>query len=184
MATQPDPARLTADAFIAWAAEQPRGRYELVDGRVVAMAPERAGHARAKARAHRALEAAIAAAGLGCEAFPDRMSVRIDDATVYEPDALVGPRTPDEAVEIADPVVVVEVISRSSRSIDSGVKLDDYLRLPSLRHYLIVNADARSVVHHRRTDGGGVETRIARDGRLALDPPPLSIEVGDLFAIG
>jgi Uma2 family endonuclease len=183
MATRPNPGRLTADGFIAWAAEQPRGRYELVAGEVVAMAPERAGHARTKARVHRALEDAVAAAGLDCEAFPDGMSVRIDEATVYEPDALVrcGPRTPDDAVEAAEPVVLVEVVSRASRSIDSGAKLADYFRLGSVRHYLVVDADRRTVTHHRREEEGEIATRIFREGRLELGPPGLVVNVEGFF---
>ena len=39
--TQPHRQTFTADEFIAWAIEQPRGRYELVAGEIVAMAPER-----------------------------------------------------------------------------------------------------------------------------------------------
>lgn len=40
---------MTADEFIAWAIRQPRRpRYELVDGEIVTMLPERAGHARTK----------------------------------------------------------------------------------------------------------------------------------------
>ena len=35
---------MTVQEFLAWAAAQPRGRYELVRGEVVAMAPERALH--------------------------------------------------------------------------------------------------------------------------------------------
>ena len=184
MGTQLASSGLTADAFIAWAAEQPHGRFELVRGTVVAMAPERAGHARAKARMYRALEDAIATAGQRCEAFPDGMTVRIDDRTVYEPDVLVrcGPRTPDDAVEVADPLIVVEVVSRSSRSIDSGAKLGDYFTLPSVRHYLVVSTDARAVTHHRRGEAGDIATRVLRDGWLELDPPGLRIAVADLFA--
>jgi hypothetical protein len=36
--------RMTVAEFLAWAAAQPRGRYGLVRGEVVAMAPERARH--------------------------------------------------------------------------------------------------------------------------------------------
>ena len=184
MTEQPQPARFDADAFIAWAAEQPRGRYELVGGAVVAMAPERAGHIRAKLAAVNALAAAIAASGRPCEAMTDGMSVRIDDLTVYEPDALVrcGPRTPDDAVEIADPILVVEVVSPSSRAVDSGAKLADYFRLPGLRHYLVVNAEAHAVIHHRRGDSGDIATAILRDGTLILDPPGLALDVPAFFA--
>jgi Uma2 family endonuclease len=44
------PGRMTVEEFIGWAMAQPDGpRYELVAGEVVAMAPERAVHARRKA---------------------------------------------------------------------------------------------------------------------------------------
>jgi Uma2 family endonuclease len=181
---QPRPTRFTADEFFAWAAEQEAGRFELADGRIVAMAPERVGHARAKADVMIALRAAIGARGLACEALPDGVSVRVDEGTVYEPDALVrcGPRTPSEAIEATDPIIVVEVVSPSSRGIDAGVKLAGYFSLPSVRHYLIVDTDRRIVIHHRRDEAGAIGVRILNGGPLALDPPGLELEIGDIFA--
>ena len=44
MTTQSKPRRMTVAEFLAWASAQPRGRYELVRGEVVPMAPERALH--------------------------------------------------------------------------------------------------------------------------------------------
>jgi Uma2 family endonuclease len=76
--------------FIAWAQSQDRGRYELVGGEVVAMAPERAEHVRAKRYIANALDAAIARAGMRCEAFVDGLAVAIDDHTSYRPDALAA----------------------------------------------------------------------------------------------
>lgn len=173
----------TADAFIAWAMDQPDGRFELENGAVVAMAPERVGHGRAKNRALRALETAIAALGLGCEAHPDGATVRIDDRTVYGPDGLVrcGPPLPEDAIEVSDPVVVVEVVSPSSRGIDSGVKLAGYFSLPSVRHYLVVDTERRVVLHHRRGEDGGIAVRICSGGSIALDPPGLSVAVADIL---
>jgi Uma2 family endonuclease len=148
------------------------------------MAPERVAHTRAKLDAAVALRRAIAAGGLGCEALIDGPTVRIDEATVYEPDALVrcGPRLPGDAVEAPDPVIVVEVVSPSSRGIDSGAKLMGYFRLPSVRHYLVLDAEGRAVAHHRRDESGEISTRILRNGTLHLDPPGLVLEVTDLFA--
>lgn len=184
MTTRPEPLRLAADDFIAWARDQPSGRFELADGQVVAMAPERAGHARVKLAAVNALAAGLKARNLPCEAFIDGMAVRIDDATVYEPDALVrcGPAIPEDMVQITDPVIVVEVVSPSSRGIDSGAKLAGYFRLPSLAHYLVIDGGARAVTHHRRGADGAIATRIARDGAVELDPPGLAVAVDDLFA--
>jgi Uma2 family endonuclease len=176
------PARMTADEFLPWAMEQPEGqRYELVAGEVVGMAPERAGHARAKGRIYENLAQAIRAADVPCEAYPDGMSVRVDADTVYEPDALVRCGTPldDDAIEMADPLIVVEVVSPSSGRRDSGSKLEGYFRLPSVRHYLIVTIRNRAVIHHQRDEAGGITTRIIRDGPIRLDPP--GIELAGLF---
>jgi Uma2 family endonuclease len=114
----------------------------------------------------------------------DGVSVRVDDRTVYEPDALVrcGPPAPDEALEVTDPIVVVEILSPSSRGIDTGLKLDGYFRLASLRHYLVVNTEGRVVLHHRRDEAGAIGVRILHEGTLRLDPPGLAVEIGDLFA--
>lgn len=174
---------LTADEFFAWTMTRPGGRYELYYGKVVATSPERVVHARTKLDVTIALRGAIAAAGLGCEAMIDGVSVRIDENLVFEPDALVrcGPRTPDEAVEIDDPLIVVEVASHSTGGVDTGAKLAGYFRLPSMRHYLILQPEARVLIHHRRDAEGGITTRILCDGRLTLDPPGLDLAVADLF---
>jgi Uma2 family endonuclease len=181
---QPRQTEFTADAFIAWALEQPTGRFELDNGIVVAMAPERVNHSRAKLNVTIALRDAIGARGVACEALPDGVSVRVNDRTVYEPDALVrcGPPSPGDAVEVSDPVLVVEVVSPSSRGIDAGAKLAGYFSLPSLRHYLIVDTENRVVLHHRRDEEGRIGVRILHDGPLTLDPPGLTIDVRDIFA--
>ena len=88
---------------------------------------------------------------------------------------------PGEAMEVADPVVVVEVVSPSSRGVDRGVKLAGYFSLPSVRHYLIVDTDRRVVIHHRRDGDGRIEVGIVRDGSLEVDPPGLEIDVPDIF---
>jgi Uma2 family endonuclease len=182
MAARASRRRMRSDEFISWAMTQ-SGRCELVAGEVVAMAPERAGHTRVKYALVAALKAAIAARRLPCEALIDGPCVRIDETTVYEPDALVrcGAPVPDDAVEIADPLIVAEVLSPSSRARDAGVKLDSYFRLASVRHYLIVETEARTVIHHRRDDHGRIAKQMCRDGRLDLDPPGIEVEVAGLF---
>ena len=176
--------RMTADEFIVWAMEQPEGeRYELVAGEVVTMAPERLSHAETKLLVALRLREALLAGSLPCQALGNGMAVRVDDGTVYEPDALVrcGPPLPGDTVELHDPVVVVEVVSPSSARRDAGAKLDDYFRLPAVRHYLILKTENRTVIHHHRDEGGQVQTRFVRQGLLALDPPGIAIDVESLF---
>ena len=100
-----------------------------------------------------------------------------------EPAAVVncGPRLPPDATAATNPVVVVEVLSPSTQSIDTSDKLADYFRLPSVAHYLIVRSRRREVVHHRR-DGDAIATRVVHVGRIALDPPGIAIDVAAFYA--
>jgi Uma2 family endonuclease len=169
---------MTAEEFLTWVMDQPEDkRYELFAGEVVAMAPERAAHARAKMRFAVQFAVAIKAANLACEAFGDGMAVRVDTDTIFEPDALIrrGQPLSDDAIVITDPVVVTEVVSPSSRRQDAGKKLTAYFRIPSLRHYLIVNTETQLITHHRRDEAGNITKHIIRDGVLRLDPPGLAV---------
>ncbi len=178
----PSPGRMTSDEFIAWAMEQPEGqRYELAAGEIVGTAPERSAHALTKAHVWRRLAEAVEVAGLPCDVYPDGMTVEVDAGNVNEPDALVrcGPRLADNAVKLNDPVVVVEVLSPSTRARDSGAKLIDYFRLPSVHHYLIVRTEDRAIIHHARNADGTILTQIVHEGPIRLDPPGLTVT--DLF---
>ena len=52
------------EEFRRWYEAQTRGRCERVDGRIVAMAPERGAHLRVKGAVYSALKRAVAAAGV------------------------------------------------------------------------------------------------------------------------
>lgn len=171
--------RMTAEAFVAWAMQQPEGvRYELEAGELVAMAPERSLHALTKFDVARRLADAVARSGQPCTVYPDGMGVPIDAETIYEPDAMVrrGPPLPDDATLAPDPVIVVEVRSPSTGNRDAGVKFAGYFRVASVRHYLIVIAGARTIIHHMRGPDGTITTTIVRDGPVPLDPPGIVLD--------
>ena len=176
------PQTMSRDTFRRWAEQQPR-RYERVDGEPVAMSPERAEHVRTKNRVLRELERAIREARLDCEAFGDGMTVEVDEDTDYEPDALVncGPRLAADDVAASNPVIVVEVLSPSMQSLDTGGKVADYFRLASIHHYLIVLTRRQQFIHHRRVRDG-IATRIVTAGTLTLDPPGLVLDVAAVYA--
>jgi Uma2 family endonuclease len=174
--------RMNVDEFLAWAKARP-GRYELFRGAVYAMTPERAVHAEVKFAVQTALANAIRATGLPCRMLPDGMTVRVDEATAHEPDALVycGPRLPPSAVEVPNPVVVVEILSPSTRHLDAQMKLAGYFRLPSVAHYLVIDPDKPLVMHHARNDDGSILTRIVSEGTVTLDPPGIALAIVDLY---
>ena len=144
---------MTVEQFLDWARETP-GRYELVGGEVVAQASERVAHARTKGAVYVALLNAIRKKGAPCHALPDGMALRVDNATLFEPDAQVycGPELPPDALFVENPVIVVEVLSPSTAKNDALGKLAGYFSLASIAHYLIVDPDRHLVIHHARGD--------------------------------
>jgi Uma2 family endonuclease len=182
MIYEPDD-RMTRESYRAWAEKQPSHRFERIEGVVVAMAPERAVHNLRKASARDALRAAVRNAGLPGQVFTDGMTVEVGDSD-YEPDAVLRcgeDRLPDDAIAVPDPLVIVEVLSPGTSGVDRGLKLRDYFRLPSVRHYLIVWPETPRIVHHARRPDGDIATERLTAGHIVLDPPGLTVPFDDFY---
>jgi Uma2 family endonuclease len=184
MSAVPLQQNMTVDEFLVWAEGRP-GRYELDCGRLYAMSPQRAGHAVVKLAVAIELKRAINAAQLPCHVMPDGMTVRITDDTAHEPDSLVycGQEVAHDVLEINNPVIVVEVLSPSTKHVDVGTKLPNYFSLTSVQHYLIVDPEPKrrlATLHSRRSDGS-ILTTIMRSGTVQLDPPGLLLNFDALF---
>jgi Uma2 family endonuclease len=175
-------ARMTREAYRAWADRQPSGRFERIGGVVVAMTREHAVHALRKAAARDALLRAVREKGPPCQVFPDGMTIEVGDND-YEPDAVLrcGARLPNSSIAVPDPLVIVEILSPGTSGIDRGVKLRDYFLVPSLQHYLIVWPEVPRVVRHSRLAGGDVATEIFTAGPISLDPPSITVTVEEFY---
>ena len=169
------------DEFRRWYGKQASGRYERIDGRIVAMAPERIAHLRVKSAIWLALRNAVRSAGVACEAVPDGATVETGESD-YEPDALVNCGEPlaGDTATAPHPLIIVEVRSPGTASADTGGKLAGYFQVPSVAHYLIVHATRRLVTHHRRTPDG-IDTRIIAGGGIVMDPPGITITIEEIY---
>jgi Uma2 family endonuclease len=179
MTMQSKPRRMTVHEFLTWASAQPRGRYELVRGELVQMAPERALHNVIKGEVYAALRDAIKRARLPCKAYSDGMTVVIDNEHAREPDAAVqcGIGFKPGNMILEDPLIVVEVISPSSERVDTGDKVREYFSVPSLQHYLIVDPIEKFVIHHTR----GRDRQVLSSGVIDLTPPGMTVPVAELL---
>ena len=90
-------------------------------------------------------------------------------------------RGASDAIVLTNPIVVVEVFSPGTAAIDHGRKLSGYFSLPSVEHYLILDPERRVVIHHKRGQGGAIETRVIADGVAKLDPPGFEVAVDALL---
>ena len=113
------------------------------------------------------------------------MTVRIDEITAYEPDALVycGGKISPSSIQVPNPLVVVEVLSPSTGRVDALSKLAGYFRVSSIEHYLIVDPDKPMVIHHARQGDESIRTRIVREGLITLEPPGLDFALADIYGM-
>lgn len=173
--------KMTREAYRSFCDDQVRGRFERIDGVVIAMAPERGIHLKLKGNVYVALRRAIGTAGVQCQALPDGATIQAGDSD-YEPDATVNCGEPmdNDAIAAPNPVIVAEVLSPSTRTVDTSRKLAGYFLVPSIAHYLIVSPDRRCIVHHRRTPDG-IATAIVTAGQIELQPPGLTITLDEIY---
>lgn len=137
---------MTVEEFLAWDPDDEL-RYELVDGRPVAMSPPAAPHARLVVLLGAAIERRLAPP---CGVYAGGGAKREDDARNFRiPDLAVScARSPEAWVEA--PQVAIEILSPSTQRRDYSVKLAFYRSLPSVEEILLVRADRRLVEHWRR----------------------------------
>jgi Uma2 family endonuclease len=84
-------------------------------------------------------------------------------------------------MKLPDPIIVVEVLSPTSVHMDTSAKLIGYFKLPSVRHYLVIDPDVRTVTHHARGADDQMSAQTLSAGTLRLDPPGIEIDVAELF---
>ena len=174
---------MTVEQYLAWAVHQ-EGRWELIDGRPVKMPAETLGHVRVKFFIALALTEITEASGLDLHALSDGPTVRIDDTNANEPDSLVyaGPELPPSSLEVPNPIIVVEVVSPSSGRRDRVHKRQDYFALASVQHYLVVDPEARTMLHFHRGNWQGNGTELGETDTAHLEPPGLTLPIRRCFS--
>ncbi len=88
--------------------------------------------------------------GTPCATFILAMMLRLGKDYVY-PDVMVDCSPMEGEDFIAkSPVILVEVLSKTTRRIDSTIKLKNYINLPSLQEYVLIEQEYTSVQILRR----------------------------------
>lgn len=125
--------------------------------------------------------------GKPCQSFNSDTKVRIempDHVRFYYPDALVVCHpNPDDDHFQDHPVVIVEVLSDSTRRTDLGEKRAAYLMLPSLKVLLLVETnEPRVTLHRRKADGGfQIEHHLGLDAVIPLPEISATLPLAELY---
>ena len=125
--------------------------------------------------------------GKPCQPYNSDTKVRIefpDHTRFYYPDAMVVCQTNPDTDHFQNlPVVIIEVLSESTRRTDLGEKRDAYLTISSLKVLLFVEPDTPSVTLYRRVVEGGftTEKHVGLDADIPLPEIESSLSLAELY---
>ena len=167
------------DAFVRWHERQAEA-FEFVGGAPVMMAPASRAHTMLKGNVFAALRRALE--GTRCTAYGDGIEIRAHGISAI-PDVVVSCEPPDLATPVESaPVLIVEIVSPSTVLRDRVQKWEAYRRIPSLRHYILVEQDRRLVELHTRRGDIVFEERFIEAGEVPLEAIGITLDVDSVYA--
>jgi Uma2 family endonuclease len=119
-------------------------------------------------------------------ASDSRLAVKADGLYTY-PDLMVicgKPAFIDAHVDtVTNPIVVVEVLSKSTSSYDHGQKFESYRAIPSLMEYLTVAQDRVHVEHYvRQLDNSWLLREIEASASVSLKSIFVELPLDEIYA--
>lgn len=120
--------------------------------------------------------------GSSCRTTTSDQLLRVDlkhgEAFFYPDATIICQEVAGDARYIESPVVILEVLSKSTRRSDESVKLISYQQIPSLRVYLLAEQDQPLVKIYRREQAGAPFTvTVLRGIDQVLALPEVSLEI-------
>ncbi len=125
--------------------------------------------------------------GKSCQPLNSDTKVRIefpDHSRFYYPDAMVICHPNPETDHYQDqPVVVIEVLSESTRRTDLGEKRDAYMTMPSLKVLLFIEPECPTVTVYRRKPEGGfaAELHTGLESTIPLPEIDAALPLAELY---
>ena len=153
-------------------------KHELINGAVHAMAGASANHATIAFNI--ALKMGNYLENTPCRIFVADMKVKVGSNLFY-PDVLVDCEFDESQTYFTDsPVIIVEVLSKSTRRIDESTKLISYINIPSLKEYVLIEQDYVDIQVIRRSEGWLPRHYFLGD-EITFESIDLSLAVEDIY---
>jgi Uma2 family endonuclease len=169
---------MTADEFLEWRQDQP-GRWELVSGTPVQMmAGAKQVHDQIVVNLILVLGPRLK--GSRCRPWTADIAAKIPNGNVRQPDVTVdcAPVQPQSLASTA-PTIVFEVLSPSTRTFDQIRKVDEYKRVPSLRHIVLIDPESPRIVVWSRPDENAAWADVEMsDLAAAIDLTAIGLTLG------
>lgn len=154
-------------------------KHEYIEGRVYAMAGASKNHQRIISNLVRLLSTHLK--NTPCDTFASDIKVKVSDFAFFYPDVIVAcePETANDYYT-EQPLIIVEVLSKSTRRIDETTKRRLYQTLPSLQEYVLIEQDIVDIEICRRSQGWQPEHYFMGD-EMTFAAIELTLSVNDIY---
>lgn len=113
-----------------------------------------------------------------CESFTTDTRTRVNDNLYYYPDVVVActPRFQriDGVDNLMNPILIVEVFSRSTARFDQDAKFRDYQQIESFRYYLLVSQYEVNATLFTRDENNNWTSQVYTDLNDVIDFAPIN----------
>jgi Uma2 family endonuclease len=116
-----------------------------------------------------------------CRVLGSHVKIAVAGSIRYPDAFVVCTPTPRAATVITDPVVVFEVLSPSTASVDRIVKNQEYCDTPSIQRYVMLEQDRLGATVFSRERGDWVGHVLAGDSVLALPELGIELNLAELY---
>ena len=165
--------------YLAMYADSREPRYELIDGEIFAMVAASGKHILIAGNLYATLHNHLK--GKPCIAFMESLKVYVNDTNYYYPDVVVDCNYDESLPDYASqPVLVIEILSPSTRKFDLTTKFEQYKKIDSLQEYVIIEQSAMQVSVYRRQDNWAVSHYFAEDA-VTFDSVVLTLPIEDIY---
>lgn len=151
-------------------------RHEFFEGEIFAMAGASIAHNTIAQNFILKLRPALR--GKNCRVQIEAVRLAVEEGRHYAyPDVMVScdPADQRESQQLHLPILIVEVLSSSTEAYDRGLKFNQYKKLPSLRHYLLVSQTTWLVEWYQLTEYGAWAYTALAEAEDALSIPELGL---------
>jgi len=179
-----DPDRISYADFVAYA-EAHDGKFEFVNGQIIAQAKPTKRHQRLALALGTLLSNHVQP--LGCDVLLDT-TLALADASDDEraPDLMVtcdqGDLSDDEVRKVRRPSLVIEILSERTASDDLGTKLLEFQAISSIQEYLVVDSRKRwAILYIRDAQGLFIAPRDFIGGTVVLASIDYALDLDALY---
>lgn len=170
---------MSLDEFLAWEHEQEL-RYEFDGFRPVAMTGRTIAHPEIATNIIEALRRRLQ--GRSCRAFRGDLKILAAGRVRY-PDAMVMcSSVANDANIVPEPVVVFEVLSPSTASVDRIAKNEEYRQTPSIQHYVMLGQASQAATAFSRVGDDWIGHVLTGDASLSFPEIGIELPLGEICA--